>query len=149
MIASRTQQNERAQQCVKCPFYVKATKSCGTLAVKNLAKGKKAGDLVELEGYQRRVRLCGCYLPAKWAARWAECPLPKEHKRWGRLVTKDDIDKIKEVLKTKEKTREWFDQFYLIYNKVFDKNQKPQSCGSCQKIMLNELTQLVEKYESE
>jgi|AACY02.2.fsa_nt_gi hypothetical protein len=149
MIATREQQDARARECVKCPFYVKATKSCGTLAPKNLLKGKKAGDLVELEGYERRVRLCGCYLPAKWAARWTECPLPGKHKRWNKLVTKEDIDKVKKIISDKDRSKEWYEDFLNTYNRVFDKRKKPSSCGSCNSQMLRELEQLVEKYESE
>lgn len=146
---SSSQETRLARQkaCEGCEFYKPETKSCGTFLPNKLLK-LQGGDLVELEGRERKVRLCGCYLPAKWTWGFTECPLPAEHKRWGKELSKEKIKAIKELLKGEEPTAKWMGEMFEVYNSSFNHKEpvKSKTCGSCIQRMVKQLKEAIEVY---
>ena len=144
LFTSEEQKQERLAKCRECKFYVESTKSCGTFLGKKLAK-LKGGDLVEIEGRKKKVRLCGCYLPAKANLKMSSCPLPKPYKRWDSTITKKDLRYIKKMLGNESPTKEWMQEMFLTYNKTFTRQEPSNSltCGSCIARMINQLKELV------
>lgn len=138
---------KRRSICMACEFYNKQTKSCGTLLPLNLIKGK-GGDLVELEGRERKVRLCGCYMPAKWKLSFSECSLPGEHSKWGKTVSKAQYKEVKDLLNNQVSSSEWNEKMLEIYNSTFTRTEKDSSltCGKCLQRMKKQLEELVKNY---
>jgi hypothetical protein len=137
---------DRRSACLACEFYNPQTKSCGTFLPVKLLKLQGA-DLVKLEGRQRKVRLCGCFLPAKWKLTFASCPLPAEHKRWDRTVTKEQIQEVKRVINSEQGTRKWVKEMFDTYNATFSHKEKDSSlgCGKCLQRMKNQMIELIDK----
>ena len=172
MIASNKTQDERANACRSCPFFVRGSDSCGTLAPKKWVKGKRA-DFAEIEKVEewleahpfdekarttleylqerkRRPRLCGCYMRKKWALKFASCPLPKPIRRWDKDFTDDDLEQAKELVERFDGSYDDRALMHELHSKIFSKKKgEVTSCGKCYKIMINELKQLIKSYESE
>jgi len=114
--------NNRLDICKVCEHFVKATKSCGDL-VKDAFTDSK---------------LCGCHMPTKTRLKVASCPLDK----WDAEITKSDIEEIQTFLTTENQFRT-NGQLAELYSKATGTNQKPSSCSSCNRKMLEELQKLV------
>jgi|TARA_R100000458_G_C8245025_1_gene223171 arginyl-tRNA synthetase len=65
---------------------------------------------------------------------------------YSRQMTEDEMKIYEEIMSRTKDTITKQDQALLvkIYNKVFNKNKKPSSCGSCVKNTLNELKKVYE-----
>tara|TARA_R100000805_G_C3616209_1_gene117953 strand:+ start:1327 stop:1677 length:351 start_codon:yes stop_codon:yes gene_type:complete len=65
---------------------------------------------------------------------------------YSRQMSEDEIKIYEEIMSRTKHTITKQDQAILvkIYNKVFNKNKKPSSCGSCVKNTLNELKKVYE-----
>ena len=65
---------------------------------------------------------------------------------YSRQMSEDEIKIYEEVMSRTKDTITKQDQALLvkIYNKVFNKNKKPSSCGSCVKNTLNQLKKVYE-----
>jgi len=144
LFTSEEQKQERLAICRACEFYVEATQSCGTFLGKKLAK-LQGGDLVQLEGRKKKVRLCGCYLPVKANLKMSSCSLPKPYKKWDATITKKDIAAIKKMLGNESPTKEWMQEMFTTYNQTFTRQEPISSlnCGSCIRRMIEQLKELV------
>lgn len=73
----QTVRQTRLQHCFNCKYYVKDTKSCGTLI---LGGGIDDADIPEanvITYYRRKVRLCGCRMHEKTRYPFFSCPIGK------------------------------------------------------------------------
>jgi len=77
-IVPSEERERRLAICHKCRFYNSTTQSCGTLIV---GRRLKPEELLEAEREnirkhnKKRVRLCGCFLPAKTWGKLESCPI--------------------------------------------------------------------------
>ena len=114
--------NDRLAICKSCEHFVQSTKSCGPLLTEAFTDSK----------------LCGCHMPTKTRLKVASCELGK----WEAEITPEDIDEIQRFLKTENQFRT-NGQLAKLYAKATGTNQKPSSCSSCNRRMLEELQKLV------
>ena len=114
--------NDRLAICKSCEHFVQSTKSCGPLLTEAFTDSK----------------LCGCHMPTKTRLKVASCELGK----WEAEITAEDIDDIQRFLKTENQFRT-NGQLAKLYAKATGTNQKPSSCSSCNRRMLEELQKLV------
>lgn len=70
------------QICQTCKHFKQHTRSCGTLVFGRALKPEEIQEAQKenkIKHYKKKVRLCGCYLPAKTFGIFQACPLGK----WG------------------------------------------------------------------
>jgi len=75
MITSKAIYQQRLNTCHACPYYVTATRSCGTLIT---------GGTVTDGGHT--FKLCGCFIDAKAAIAVQSCPAGK----WGNELSREE-----------------------------------------------------------
>ena len=106
--------------------------------------GELQGDLVEVEGRQRKVRLCGCDMGMKTRFKAASCPIGK----WGSAVNAKDMKEL-ERLTNNQKGRQIrmkeAKEIVDLYNKVFNAS-KPMTygCGKCINAILDEIKSVIQ-----
>lgn len=138
------ERTERFNTCLACEHYQPTHRSCGTYLPTKIMGGELQGDLVEVEGRQRKVRLCGCDMGMKTRFKAASCPIGK----WGSAVNAKDMKEL-ERLAANQKGRQMKvgDAKALInlYNKVFNAS-KPMTlgCGKCINAILDEVKSSME-----
>ena len=133
------ERTERFNACQACEHYQAKHRSCGTYLPTKIMGGELQGDLVEVEGRQRKVRLCGCDMAMKTKFKAASCPIGK----WGSLVNAKDMRELEKIagentgrtIKRKDAER-----LVNLYNKAFEgKKRMTVSCGSCIAAILDEV----------
>ena len=116
------ERSHRLKTCEACKYYKAKTKSCGTLMRPRTLRNK--------------VKLCGCYMPAKTKFKFSECPAGF----WSATVTEADRVKIREYMYASgnlsiEQTRELVD----LYSRVTGTSNRYTGCNACLQKMRDEL----------
>jgi len=126
--------------CKGCEHYNETTRSCGTLVL-----GDDIGELVEVKGKKRKVRLCGCVIPVKTKFKTASCPL----KKWRSKVDADALKDLQKLVKIADQYRrfsnEELKQFYKAYNQTFEAAKELSSCSSCVRQMVQEAREAIKR----
>ncbi len=85
---------QRMRTCEGCKFFKSITKSCGTLIVGRKLTQEELEELQKenlVKHYKKKIRLCGCWLPAKTYGLFESCPVGK----WGmESLSKEQMQKL-------------------------------------------------------
>jgi hypothetical protein len=89
-----TIQKTRIEICQACKFYKQSTRSCGTLIVGRKLTKEELEEIDKdnlVKHYRKKVRLCGCFLPAKTWGIFESCPVGK----WGvHALSETEVEQI-------------------------------------------------------
>lgn len=126
---------ERMKICESCEFFNVKHKTCGTPRWVN-----PAGDLVEIEGRKRRVRLCGCDMRIKTKIKAASCPA----RFWTSVAKEGDYRKLRALVKeVKDKgsvQTAVAEEIVELYNSSFGAKKKlGMGCSHCLKEIIQEV----------
>ena len=121
------ERTRRLRICEGCKYYKAETKSCGTLMRPRTLRNK--------------VKLCGCFMPAKTKFKFSECPAGF----WSATVTEVDRVKIREYMDASgnlsaDQTRELTD----LYSRVTGTSNRYTGCPSCLQKMRDDLARFYE-----
>lgn len=138
------ERTERFNTCLACEHYQPTHRSCGTFLPNKIMGGELQGDLVEVEGRKRKVRLCGCDMGIKTKFKAASCPLGK----WGSVVDAKGMRELEAIAKNQTGRRMKMKEvktFVELYNSVF-KASKPMTfgCGKCINAILDEVKSVIQ-----
>ena len=127
---------ERLQICQSCKWYKPQTKSCGTLILGNNVSEEILAEN-NVTYYKKEFTLCGCVMPVKTKLSMAKCPANK----WTSALTDEDINQIKEFLKTinvidgkfkaQRITSEQVNTIFEWMKKLKGQPVEISSCGKC------------------
>jgi hypothetical protein len=82
------------QICQTCKHFKQLTRSCGTLVFGRALKPEEIEEAKKenrIKHYKKKIRLCGCFLPAKTFGIFQSCPIGK----WGvHALSEEEMQRI-------------------------------------------------------
>jgi hypothetical protein len=128
---------QRYSSCMNCKYFVKSTRSCGTLILGGSVDEEDQEDQI-ITHRKKKIKLCGCVMPLKTKFAFSSCPIGK----WDTYgLKKEEIVELRsfvESLPTKGRiTNDQIDMMYAWMNKMIGVKQK--RCSSCIKQMIIDL----------
>ena len=128
---------QRYSSCMNCKYFVKGTKSCGTLIIGGAVDDSDQDDQM-ITHKKKKKKLCGCLMPLKTKFAFAFCPIGK----WDTYgLSREEITELisfVDTLPTKGKiTNDQIEIMYAWMMKIT--GVKQNRCSTCIKQMIIDL----------
>jgi hypothetical protein len=137
-------QRERLSICKKCKFYNATFGTCGTPIVGNNINAEEN----DVTYYKEKIKLCGCFMDIKTKFRFASCPA---HKWFAQDMQPNEIAEldafIQRINKTNRIESEDLKILYQWYSKITKKHERPSTCASCVRDLINEFYRQLSKID--
>jgi hypothetical protein len=141
------------QICQTCKYFKQTTRSCGTLVFGRALKPEEIEEAKKenrIKYYKKKVRLCGCFMPAKTFGIFQTCPIGK----WGvHALSEEEMQQILSFVDTLPKfgtyKSETIKELNKWYKLLTGSRKNISTCPTCVRETVRTFRREIKKYKEE